>query len=68
MQCVELFLVKIIWKPLSLKMSTTLRVRSSGSAFSEFIREQRDAEAEKTATPTLICNVICRFLLFDCGM
>ena len=25
--------VKIIWKPLSLKMSTTLRVRSSGSAF-----------------------------------
>ena len=25
--------VKIIWKPLSLKMSTTLRVRSSGNAF-----------------------------------
>ena len=26
--------VKIIWKPFSLKMSTTLRVRSSGNNFS----------------------------------
>ena len=38
--------VKIIWKPLSLKMSTTLRVRSSGSVFCRN-QEQRDAEAEK---------------------
>ena len=38
---------KIVWKPLFLKMSTTLRVRSSGSAFCRTIKEQRDTEAEK---------------------
>ena len=40
---------KIIWKPLSLKMSTTLRVKSSAVLSAEIIREQRDAEAEKNS-------------------
>ena len=31
--CMWKFFVKIIWKPVSMKMSTTLRVRSLGSAF-----------------------------------
>ena len=31
--------VKIIWKPLSLKMSTTLRVRSSAELSAEIIKE-----------------------------
>ena len=43
--------LKIIWKPFSFKMSTALRVRSSGSV----IRKQRDAEAEpKVCT----CNTV----------
>ena len=37
--------VKIIWKPLSLKMSTTLRGHQAVCS-AEIIREQRDAEAE----------------------
>ena len=44
---IGLFFVTIIWKPLSLKMSTTLRVSSSGMLSAQIIREQRDAEAEK---------------------
>ena len=43
--CVSTF-VKIVWKPLSLEMSTAIGVRSSGMLSTEIIREQRDAEAE----------------------
>ena len=42
----EVVFVKIIWNLLSLKMSTTLRFRSVGSAFCVNFREERDAEAE----------------------
>ena len=38
--------VKIIWKPHSMKMSTTLRVDHQAVLSAEIIKEQSDAEAE----------------------
>ena len=40
--------VKIIWKTLSLKMSTTLRVRSSGSAFCRNYQKKRGMQKLRT--------------------
>ena len=46
--------VKINRKPLSLKMSTTLRIGSSGSAFCRNW-EQGDAKAETNFFEVLVC-------------
>ena len=59
--------IKINWKPLSLKMSTTLRVRSSGSVFCRNYQRTKGCRSREELVEVIVCTfntVYCFQLLY----